>query len=231
VGDSKNGYTPHFKVLYWPLQLLAKRDLLPFFATNQNAFLDVVPVDFVADGLVALMQKPTTVGGTFHLTAGHGNELRVRQFLRDAYKLAGIKKRPIVPFWTFNVVWKTPLRRLFSDAFWEAAELAKPYHTYLKGPKLRFKADKTHALLRAAGITAPSWEDYKREVLGFCVASRWGRKLPMPEYAYYLPGSVQPPTHASGRFEHGERERSPAGQEREAANGRHHAKPALAAQS
>lgn len=189
VGDSKNGYTPHFKVLYWPLLLLSKRDLLPFFACNQSAFLDVVPVDFVADGMVALMQKTTTVGGTFHLTAGYGNELRIRQLLKDAYKLAGIAKRTVVPFWTLNAVWKSPLRHLFSDAFWEACEIARPYFVYLRGPKLRFKADKTHALLKSAGVEAPLWNDYKREVLGFCVSSRWGRKLPMPEYVYYLPMS------------------------------------------
>ena len=72
-------------MLYWPLLLLSK-NLLPFFACNQRAYLDVVPVDFVADGIVALMQRSSSVGETFHLTAGLGNEIR-QIVIGDAPKL------------------------------------------------------------------------------------------------------------------------------------------------
>ena len=54
VGDSRHGFTPHFKVLYWPLRLLAK-NLLNFIPVNRFARLDVVPVDYVADAIVALI--------------------------------------------------------------------------------------------------------------------------------------------------------------------------------
>ena len=36
VGDSVSGFTPHFKVLYWPLKILAK-GLLPVFPVNKRA--------------------------------------------------------------------------------------------------------------------------------------------------------------------------------------------------
>lgn len=188
VGDSNSGYTPHFKVLYWPLLLLSKR-LLPFFAVNPRAHLDVVPVDYVADGIVALMQRASSIGRTFHLTAGLGNEIRIRNFLKDAYQHAGIEPRPLVPYWVFNVVWKTPLSRVFSQVFWDAVELARPYFSYFKGNSVRFDARETQETLGALGIEPPRWEDYKREILSYCVTSRWGKKLPMPEYIYYLPVS------------------------------------------
>ncbi len=188
VGDSNSGYTPHFKVLYWPLLLLSK-NLLPFFACNQRAFLDVVPVDYVADGIVALMHRDSSLGETFHLTAGLGNEIRICDLLRDSYQLAGIHKRPILPLWLFNLIWHTPLSKHFPSHFWEAAEMAKPYFHYLHGNDVRFDGSKTLSILKGLGIEAPSWDDYKREVLGFCLASRWGKKLPMPEYIYYLPVS------------------------------------------
>lgn len=188
VGDSNNGYTPHFKVLYWPLQLLS-RNLLPFFSVNPRARLDVVPVDYVADGIVALMQREQSLGETYHLTAGLGQEIRIADVLRDSYKYAGIKARPLVPFPLFQLVWKTPLKRLFHDAFWTAAELARPYFRYLRGNGVRFDAAKTASALAPLGVTPPLWNDYKREVLGYCVASRWGRKQPLPEYVYYLPVS------------------------------------------
>lgn len=188
VGDSNSGYTPHFKVLYWPLLLLAK-NLLPFFACNQSAHLDVVPVDYVADGIVQLMQREHAIGRTFHLTAGFGNELRIRQILRDAYKYAGIRKVPILSYWLFNLIRYTPIKKKFHEPFWSAVEMAKPYDRYLRGNGVRFDATETFRALHPLGVKPPRWDDYKREVLGFCLASRWGRKLPMPEYAYYLPVS------------------------------------------
>lgn len=186
VGDSNSGYTPHFKVLYWPLLLLAK-NLLPFFACNERAHLDVVPVDYVADGIVALMQRESSLGKTYHLTAGFGHEIKIATILRDAYQLAGIKKRPIVPYWIFNVIKKTPLRRLFPQTFWDAVDMALPYHHYLLGTSVRFDSERTRSVLGPLGIHPPGWDEYKKDVLGFCLASRWGKKLPMPEYIYYLP--------------------------------------------
>lgn len=188
VGDSNHGYTPHFKVLYWPLLLLSK-NLLPFFAVNKGAHLDVVPVDFVGDALVALMQREGSVGQTFMLSAGMGKEIRIKGLLRDSYQYAGITRRPIIPTWTFNAIQKTPLKRFFHDSFWGAVDLARPYFRYLQGTGVRFDAKRSIQTLKALGVTCPDWEDYKREVLSYCTASRWGRKPPMPEYVYYLPVS------------------------------------------
>lgn len=188
VGDSNNGYTPHFKVLYWPLLLLSK-GLLPFIACNPRALLDVVPVNYVADGIVALMQLEQAIGNTYYLSAGLGKELRVNNFLRDAYELAGIKKVPAVPMWVFRSIQNTPLSRFFPNTFWEAVALAKPYDHYLLGTGVRFDASKSQAVLKSLGVTPPTWDDYKREVLTYCHASRWGKKIPMPEYIYYLPVS------------------------------------------
>jgi thioester reductase-like protein len=188
VGDSNSGHTPHFKVLYWPLLLLSK-NLLPFFACNPNAHLDVVPVDFVADGIVALMRERASIGETFHLTSGLGGEIRIRNILKDSYRFAQIKKRPIIPFWIFNTIKNTPFANLFSQTFWDAAELAAPYFHYLKGTGVRFDAAKTAKLLRNHGIISPAWDGYKREVLAYCRMSHWGKRLPMPEYIYYLPVS------------------------------------------
>ncbi len=188
VGDSNHGYTPHFKVLYWPLLLLSK-NLLPFFACDPSAHLDVVPVDFVADALIALMQRDGAVGQTFLLSAGLGKEIRIKELLRDSYLYAGINKRPILPTWVFNLIRKSPLKKLYHDSFWGAVDLAKPYFRYLEGTGVRFDAKRSLQTLKALGVTCPNWDDYKREVLGYCTASRWGRKPPMPEYVYYLPVS------------------------------------------
>lgn len=186
VGDSNSGYTPHFKVLYWPLMLLSRK-LLPFFTCNPGAHLDVVPVDYVADGIVGLMSHSFSIGQTYHLTAGIGGEVRIKGLLKDSYEFANVAKKPILPFWMFNFIRRTPLRKMFSDSFWDAVEMASPYHYYLRGTGVRFDNEATLKQLTALGVVTPRWDRYKKEVLKYCLTSKWGKRIPLPEYVYYLP--------------------------------------------
>lgn len=186
VGDSISGFTPHFKVLYWPLRVMSK-NLIPFVACNLAARLDVVPVDFVANGIIAIMLSDDAVGKTFHLTSGKGGEVNIRTLLQDATRYASIKPKPTIPMWVFNTLRHTPLRRLFSDEFWQAVLIAEPYMAYLRGHSPRFNAKFSHEFLAARGIHPPKWDSYKKEVLSFCRLSHWGRRMPMAEYIYYLP--------------------------------------------
>ncbi len=70
VGDSRTGWTPAFNVIYWPLQGFA-RGLLSSVAAEPDGLVDVVPVDAVADALLALSAR-TGERGCFHVVAGDG---------------------------------------------------------------------------------------------------------------------------------------------------------------
>ena len=67
VGESDTGWTPAFNVLYWPLRAF-DRGLLDRVPAARGGRVDVVPVDYVADVLVTLLDSETT--GTAHLVAG-----------------------------------------------------------------------------------------------------------------------------------------------------------------
>jgi long-chain acyl-CoA synthetase len=186
VGDSRNGYTPHFKVLYWPLKLLSK-GLLPLVPANLNARLDVVPVDFVADSIAALMARNDCLGQTFYLSAGLGNEVSMRDVLNDAERFAGIRRVPVIPLWLFDLIRFSPLRWLFRKEFWETCELAAPYYYYLKGGGPRFDAANSHAVLHQMGIMPHKWENYRAPVLGYCRLSGWGKKNRVPTPGNFFP--------------------------------------------
>jgi thioester reductase-like protein len=191
VGDSRNGFTPHFKVLYWPLQLLAK-DLLPFIPCNTRAQLDIVPVDFVAKAMYRILMSPKGIGQTFHLTAGAKATVPIRKFLRDAFRYTDIKWRPTMPLWVFKLVQRTFLRNIMSEDFWRACELASVYSKYLSGTSVRFDNTKTVQFLKVLSVgESPHWNNYARQVLGYCMQTRWGKRLILKEYQYRNPLEVE----------------------------------------
>jgi nucleoside-diphosphate-sugar epimerase len=67
MGESGTGWTPAFNVLYWPLRAFA-RGLFEAVPALPEGRVDVVPVDYVADGIAKLIDCDAT--GTFNLVSG-----------------------------------------------------------------------------------------------------------------------------------------------------------------
>ncbi len=67
MGESDSGWTPVFNVLYWPLRAFS-RGLFDEIPALPSAHVDIVPVDYVADGLVCLLDVSDQ--GVFNLVAG-----------------------------------------------------------------------------------------------------------------------------------------------------------------
>jgi thioester reductase-like protein len=67
MGESDSGWTPAFNVLYWPLRAFS-RGLFDEIPSLPSAHVDIVPVDYVADGLVRLLDVSDQ--GVFNLVAG-----------------------------------------------------------------------------------------------------------------------------------------------------------------
>jgi nucleoside-diphosphate-sugar epimerase len=67
MGESDTGWTPAFNVLYWPLRAFA-RGLFERVPAKPDGRVDVVPVDYVADGIFKLIESDVT--GTFNLVSG-----------------------------------------------------------------------------------------------------------------------------------------------------------------
>src|SRR3954454_13260350 len=67
MGDARSGWTPAFNVLYWPLRAYS-RGLFDAVPAKREGRVDVVTVDYVAAGLVELLDREDT--GVFNLVAG-----------------------------------------------------------------------------------------------------------------------------------------------------------------
>jgi len=92
VGDSRSGWTPAFNVIYWPLRAFATGRLSEVPA-DPDGQLDVVPVDYVADGILAAHDEGVAcdtialVAGDQAINIAELAELAAEQFERPAPKL------------------------------------------------------------------------------------------------------------------------------------------------
>jgi nucleoside-diphosphate-sugar epimerase len=165
VGDRQSGWTAAFNVLYVPLRALVAGavDAVP----EQDAgLLDVVPVDYVADGLLGLSDAPAD-GRTYHLTAGR-HAITVGQLADLACRATGRRPPPRVSAETFaKTLGASAAGRVL------AANLGD-YLPYLD-VRTRFDASGAEAHLTPRGIRVTPVSEYLHRLIAYAQERRWGR--------------------------------------------------------
>ena len=152
VGDRYSGWTPAFNVIYMPLQAFA-RGLLDEVPANPDGVVDVVPVDYVADALVHLLDHPELTGAV-NLVAG-------RQAVTNA-RLIDLACRAL----------GRPAPRINNDAAMiEAASAYLPYFDVAT----RFDDRRAREALEPAGITTDDLDTYFPAIIGYAQRVRWGK--------------------------------------------------------
>jgi nucleoside-diphosphate-sugar epimerase len=162
VGDSRTGWTTSFNVIYVPLRAFS-RGLLRAIPGDPSAVVDVVPVDHVADGLLALLDEP--VGGTHQVVAGP----RAGTVGELAVHAARTLGRPVPP----------PAAAIPDLGLSEL----EPYFDV----RDRFHDPATDTALAARGLVAPPLASYLQRLLAFAWATRWGKAMPPRRPASILP--------------------------------------------
>jgi nucleoside-diphosphate-sugar epimerase len=175
VGDSRSGWTSTFNVLYWPLRAFA-RGSYSVLPARRSAPVDVVPVDYVADSVIALAGRP---GTTYNLAAGERAstmgevaELAGSYFKAPPPRLISprLYRRAVHPLLlrTGDQRRRTTLRR--SEQFFPYFEVGA-----------RYDAAGAGEALAPAGLEPPPLSSYFERLMDFAVAADWGRK-PVPRH-------------------------------------------------
>jgi thioester reductase-like protein len=165
VGDQRNGWTSAFNVLYWPLRAFA-RGLFEAVPAVSSAPVDVVSVDYVADGIYELCEGPGGIGETYHLTAGSS----ASTIGEIAQMASGYFRRPVpkvLPPDEFEI---DPDSREG-----QALEGSRVYFPYFS-IKAVFDDAATRSRLDPAGIHVTPLRDYLERLLDFATRSRWGKR-------------------------------------------------------
>ncbi|OBG99161.1 short chain dehydrogenase [Mycobacterium sp. E3251] len=162
VGDSRTGEMDKIDGPYYFFGVLAKLALLPSLTPillPDTGRTNIVPVDYVADALVALMHAEGCDGRTFHLTAP--KTVGLRGIYRGVAKEAGLPPaRGSLPGSVAAPVLKVRGRaRVLRNM--AATQLGIPAEVFdLVDLKPTFVSDQTRKALRGSGIDVPEFSSY-----------------------------------------------------------------------
>jgi thioester reductase-like protein len=165
VGDRRSGWTAAFNVLYWPLRAFS-RGLFTAVPAIPSSPVDVVSIDYVADGIHELCQCPDGVGQTYHLTAG-ANASTMGEIAQLASGYFGRPMPLVVP----PAEYASHVSATESAAL-EGSNVYFPYFAI----RTVFDDAVTRAQLGPAGIESAPLCDYLERLLDFATRSRWGKR-------------------------------------------------------
>jgi thioester reductase-like protein len=174
VGEREGGWTSSFNVLYWPLRAFS-RGAYAALPARADAPVDVVPVDYVADAILALSQAPEAEGTTFHLTAG-----RHVSSVGELVKLAsGFFERPaprlIDPTVYRRVVHPLLVRTSRDERFRRMLRRSEVFFPYFAA-RAHYDNRRARVALHSDGISAAPLHDYFDQLVEFALAADWGRR-------------------------------------------------------
>jgi long-chain acyl-CoA synthetase len=155
VGDRSSGWTPAFNVIYWPLRAFG-RGLIGELPVDPNGIVDVVPVDYVADALIHLLER-REIRGCLNLVAGEHASTNAR-LIELACDWFGRPPPPLV-----------------RDAQLSDAEEGRVYLPYFDVAS-RFDDRHARASLTAAGISASPLPEFFPAIMGYAERARWGKR-------------------------------------------------------
>lgn len=166
VGDRRSGWTSAFNVLYWPLRAFS-RGLFTAVPAVESAPVDVVSIDYVADAIYELCERPHGVGETFHLTAG-ANASTMGEIAALASRYFRRPLPRVLPPAEFAALAE-------ADASMAALENSSIYFPYFS-IRAVFDDTLTRARLTPVGIQTSPLRDYMERLLDFATRSRWGKR-------------------------------------------------------
>jgi thioester reductase-like protein len=159
MGESDSGWTPAFNVLYWPLRAFS-RGLFDTVPARPDGRVDVVPVDYVADALVHLLDRHDV--GVFNLTAGR-DASTVRELVDLTAERFPDRAKPTLV---------EPHRGVDGIDDDEAGAVYIPYFDM----RVVFDDRRARGLLEPAGIRPPRLAEYFGRLMDYAEHARWGKR-------------------------------------------------------
>jgi long-chain acyl-CoA synthetase len=172
VGEASTGWTQAFNVLYTPLKAFVQ-GRLPALPARASAPVDVVPVDYVADAIVELADRPADEG-TYHLVAA-GGASTVGELIDLASRHSDRSAPLILPPALYRGLLHPLLKRRAPARRRQALERLETFFPYFE-MDVSYDDRRARGALAPSGIEAPPIAGYFGRLLDFAERSQWGRR-------------------------------------------------------
>jgi thioester reductase-like protein len=183
IGDSRDGRIIHFQIFYFICEFLTGRKTAGLYPDFGEVRLDVIPVDWVAEAIVASSRDAETAGRIFHLCSGPELAPRLEELketVRSAFKAYGMSVPAGIrlPRWMFAALARLAAR-LVPVPQRKALSTLPIYLDYL-ADRQGFDNAAYTAWLAARGLSFPQAKDYLPRVFGYYLDKRYGQEVPSP---------------------------------------------------
>ncbi len=170
VGDSRTGEAIGLSTVYWGIKsyLQGQRQ----FYANENASLDLVPVDYVVNAMMSIIRKDDALGDCYLLAGGLKKSIELKEFTT---LLCEHFSMPLPVFFPPAKLHKLRAMRLVAKlsrrhrVFLEQAYCYLPY--FSQNPI--FDCNKTESILAGSGIRVPHLSEYVDTLLNYCIDQGW----------------------------------------------------------
>lgn len=176
VGESKGGVTTAFRTIYGPLKIYA-RGLWRTCPADPGQRVDLVPVDFVRDVVMAARRSSETLGKCLHIAAGPDGSMSLGELASEIHRVFPAR-RP-VRFVNPDLWARFAHPVLRCVRFGNLASVISEGRHYL--PYLarmpEFDISNTKRVAKDAGLHVPDVREFIHRTLGFCVKTDFGRRV------------------------------------------------------
>lgn len=211
-GDSVDGETDNWNVLYAPMRMIANGQL-PVMPNSGLALVDSVGVDYVADGIVTLAQSDRGDYVGHHLTAGP-DAFNVSQFVDTSVAISKLFGRtPSEPQLVGPARWaalttgvglaarapkSAPKVRRWGRLGERGLKGFAPYSPYT-GVSTRFDNRRERLMLGVAGVSMPPALDYLETIATYAIGTNFGKQpLVTNDVSAVVDGEPAAPTLIEG---------------------------------
>lgn len=169
VGDQRTGYTAAFNVLYPPMKAYALNKL-SVAPGREEAPVDVVPIDCVADGMLALLD---VAPGRTHIIAACENATTVGELVDLGAERFQRSRGAVIPEEELRrIISELPEeQRIKAEEGLERAASVIPYFDV----RAEYRDPETKAFLAERGIVVPKLRDYFDTLMDYAVENNWGK--------------------------------------------------------
>jgi thioester reductase-like protein len=176
IGDSRDGRIIHFQIFYFICEFLSGRKTLGLYPDFGEVRLDVIPVDWVAEAIVASSLDPETAGRIFHLCGGPELAPRLEDLkanVRTAFKAHGLSVPPGIrlPRKWFAVLARLAAR--LAPVSQRKALATLPIYLDYLADRQGFDNAAYTAWLASRGMISPRAKDYLPGMLDYYLDKRY----------------------------------------------------------